>query len=128
MRNLTVGTLHTYYVVVDGTPVLVHNQGSGPNGLKNASPGLQDLFNNGSIRGKTIIQIRATLVSNGFTQTIANNGAGYLFNGPNGEQVRVMRRNGGWDIRVKNQYGNYLDDSGNVTDPAGAHGINAECK
>lgn len=34
-----------------------------------------------------------------------------------------MSRNGGWDIRIRNQYGNYLGPTGEVVPPAQAHGI-----
>lgn len=35
-----------------------------------------------------------------------------------------MYRQGGWDIRVRNAAGNYLDEFGNVARDAGhAHGI-----
>jgi hypothetical protein len=41
-----------------------------------------------------------------------------------GEEVRVMSRGGGWDVRIKNASGNYLDEFGNVGLPASTHGIN----
>jgi hypothetical protein len=34
-----------------------------------------------------------------------------------------MYREGGWDIRIRNRYGNYLDQSGNVAPPTQTHGI-----
>lgn len=34
-----------------------------------------------------------------------------------------MRRSGGWDIRVRNASGNYLDEFGNVAAPGGTHSI-----
>ncbi len=40
-----------------------------------------------------------------------------------GEEVRSMRRGGGWDIRGRNAHGNYLDACGNVADPADPHGV-----
>lgn len=30
---------------------------------------------------------------------------------------------GGWDLRARNQFRNYLDEFGNVVDPADAHDI-----
>jgi hypothetical protein len=51
------------------------------------------------------------------------NKRGYLFRGPGGEQVRIMRRGGGWDVRVQNRYGNYLDRFGDVGTPQTTHGI-----
>lgn len=94
-----------------------------PNGLKNASPGLKAIFSDGGVAGKSIISIRQDLLDDGFTQTLTQNKSGYLFENQLGEQVRIMRRNGGWDIRIRNQYGNYLDQSGNVAAPSQAHGI-----
>jgi RHS repeat-associated protein len=94
-----------------------------PTGLKNASQGLQLLFSGGSIKGKSIIDIRTQLVKNGFKQTVTRNGQGYLFRNSTGEAVRVMSRDGKWDIRVQNQFGNYLDEFGNVGSPASTHNI-----
>jgi RHS repeat-associated protein len=94
-----------------------------PAGLKNASQGLKSLFSDGSISGRSIIGIRSELLDDGFTQELAANRSGYLFENSLGEQVRIMYRNGGWDIRIRNRYGNYLDQSGNVAPPAQAHGI-----
>ena len=71
-----------------------------------------------------IINIRNILRQNGFTQTITRNGSGYLFRNAAGEEVRVMSRGGGWDVRIKNANGNYLDEFGNVGLPASTHGIN----
>lgn len=56
---------------------------------------------------------------------LSRNKKGFLFVNDLGEQVRIMRRNSAWDIRVYNQYGNYLDALGNVAKPSNAHGINA---
>jgi len=98
-----------------------------PNGLKNASNGLKSLFSDGSVSGKSIISIRQELFDDGFTQRLSDNRQGYLFEkqvGPNAfEQVRIMNRGGGWDIRIQNRYGNYLDPTGNVVPPAQSHGI-----
>jgi RHS repeat-associated protein len=94
-----------------------------PNGLKNASAGLRSLFSDGSVSGKSIISIRSQLLDDGFTQQLAANKSGYLFENSLGEQVRIMSRNGGWDIRIKNQYGIYLGPTGEVVPPAQAHGI-----
>jgi hypothetical protein len=93
-----------------------------PTGLRNASEGLLELFTPGSIRNKTIIEVREVLTRNGFTQQKAE-GTGYLFTNALGEQVRIMYRNGSWDIRVRNQFGNYLDEFGNVAPPGETHGI-----
>ena len=60
---------------------------------------------------------------NAFTQTITRNGSGYLFRNAAGEEVRIMSRGGGWDFRVRNASGNYLDEFGNVGSPASTHGI-----
>lgn len=51
-----------------------------------------------------------------------------MFDGPAGEQVRIMRRGGAWDIRVQNRFGNYLDEYGNVGSPSGTHGITIESR
>jgi hypothetical protein len=90
--------------------------------LTKMSPGLQNLFKEG-VKGNSIINVRRTLLNNGFTQTITKNKSGYLFTNKAGEQVRIMLRNGGWDARIMNQYGNYLDDIGRVASPASSHGI-----
>ena len=82
----------------------------------------------GGIRGKSIIQVRDILLTNGFTQQLSNNKSGYLFKNAAGEEVRIMQRNGAWDVRVKNQYGNYLDEYGKVAAPANTHGIGVTCK
>ena len=93
-------------------------------GLRQASAGLQELFATGSVRGQPIINIREILVRNGFTQRLTRNRRGYLFTNALGEQVRIMRRGVGWDIRVMNRFGNYLDEFGRVApSPAAAHGI-----
>jgi hypothetical protein len=34
-----------------------------------------------------------------------------------------MNRGGGWDARIMNQFGDYLDEFGNVVDPSLTHGI-----
>jgi RHS repeat-associated protein len=118
--NLTVDDIHTYYVQAADADVLVHNCGSG---LNNASQGLRQLFADGSIRNRTIIGIRETLLDNGFSQGLTNNRQGYLFTNGTGEHVRVMHRSGGWDVRVMNSAGNYLDDVGNVGSNSATHGI-----
>lgn len=89
---------------------------------KGLSTGLTTLFKNG-ISNNSIINIRSTLLSNGFTQSVTRNGSGYLFTNSLGEQVRVMSRNGSWDVRVMNQYGNYLDNLGGIAPPSKTHGI-----
>lgn len=62
-----------------------------PSGLKDASPGLRKLFEDGTIRDRSIIGIRSTLTENGFaSQQLTKNRRGYLFQGLGGEQVRVM--------------------------------------
>jgi RHS repeat-associated protein len=96
------------------------------NGLRGASPGLTELFANGSIRNTPIINIRNTLRQNGFSQAITRNKGGYLFRNAAGEEVRIMRRGGGWDLRIRNSNGNYLDEFGRVDQTGGglSHGIN----
>ncbi len=106
---------------IDSSPYI---GGSVPSGLSKASQGLRALYAAGSLRGRSIISIRSILSQNGFRQTLTRNKKGYLFTNTAGEQIRVMRRNGGWDIRVRNSFGNYLDDVGNVAAPGQTHGIN----
>lgn len=106
--NLSVEGIHTYHVGIDG--ILVHNTCK--------------LFAGGSLDGRSIIGVRSDLLSSGFTQGLAKNKKGYLFTNGTGAEVRVMRRSGGWDARVKNEFGNYLDSSGNVArDADSAHNI-----
>lgn len=93
------------------------------NGLKNASQGFKEIFDNRSLRNQSIINIRDTLTRNGFKQTITNNRKGYLFKNELGEEIRIMNRGGGWDIRVRNRYGNNLDEFGNVAPPSKTHNI-----
>ena len=127
MYNLTVAEAHTFFV--GEGEWLVHNTGKCPTGLKNSTEGLRNLFNlrdTGSIRDLSIIQIREHLLENGFTQGLNSGRAnsGYLFTNSMDEQVRIMNRNGGWDIRVRNGSGNYLDEFGNVPSNSNpAHGI-----
>jgi hypothetical protein len=118
--NLTVAGLHTYYVGDEA--VLVHNAVC-PTGLRGASDGLTSVFGGGSVRGRSIADIRAGLLDDGFTQGLANNKSGYLLTNGAGEQVRIMSRGGGWDIRVRNAAGNYLDEFGNVASPGSTHSI-----
>ncbi len=92
-------------------------------GLRGASSGLQALFSKGSLRGSSITTIRSTLTSQGFKQTLTRNKSGYLFQNAAWEQVRIMRRGNSWDIRVRNRYGNYLDEFGKVGDASLTHGI-----
>lgn len=92
-------------------------------GLKTTSEGLRMLFSSGSLRGQSIISIRTVLRSHGFRVGLTQSQQGYLFTNAQGEQVRIMTRGGGWDIRVRNAYGNYLDDLGNVAPPGQTHGI-----
>jgi hypothetical protein len=114
--NLSIANVHTFYV--GDQAVLVHNS---------CSPGLERIFSEGaggSVRGRSIIEVRSTLLEEGFTMGEAH-GSGYLFENSLGEQVRIMSRGGGWDLRAMNGYGNYLDEFGNVArDAASAHGIN----
>ncbi len=108
--------------VIEGT---VPNLPIGPTSLgnlRNLGAGLRALFKNG-VSGNSIINIRSTLLNNGFTQTITNNGSGYLFTNSLGEQVRIMSRAGTWDVRIMNQFGNYLDELGNIAAPSKTHGI-----
>jgi RHS repeat-associated protein len=99
----------------------------GPNpiigGLKNASTGLKGIFEGGSVQGKSIIGIRSGLLEDGFIQVLSKNKQGYLLTNALGEEVRVMARNGQWEIRIRNQFGNYLDSTGAVSAPKAAHGI-----
>jgi RHS repeat-associated protein len=132
MWDLTVEGIHTFFVANGDEPILVHNQG-GTTG-KGSSGVLTELYEGGSVRGKTIIEIRAILLKGGFTQTI-NEGtkdSGYLFRNGTGEEVRIMNRNGGWDIRVKNSGQQFLDEKGNAPQGKGAsqaaHGISVKCK
>ncbi len=118
--NLTVDGLHTYFVGAED--VLVHNA-AGPTGLRGASDGLTSVFGGGSVRGRSIADIRSGLFDDGFTQGLANNKKGYLFTNSAGEQVRIMSRGGGWDIRIRNAAGNYLDEFGNVAAPGSTHSI-----
>ena len=99
-----------------------------PNGLRNSTPAFQELFASGSIRNMPIINIRNLLRQNGFTQTLTENRSGYLFRNAAGEEVRIMFRNGGWDVRVRNSSGNYLDEFGNVNEPSKTHGIGVVSK
>ena len=93
-------------------------------GLRTATPELAELFASGTIRNMPIISIRNTLRQGGFTQTVTRNGSGYLFRNAAGEEVRIMfRGKGGWDVRIRNSSGNYLDEFGNVGSPASSHGI-----
>jgi RHS repeat-associated protein len=131
MWDLTVDGIHTYYVANGDEPILVHNVG-GTAG-KGSSGILTDLFEGGSVRGKSIIEIRSALLKGGFTQTL-NEGKlknGYLFRNGTGEEVRIMRRSGGWDVRVRNAGGQYLDEFGNAPQGKGAknaaHGISLRC-
>jgi hypothetical protein len=75
------------------------------------------------VHGKSITDIRSQLLGNGFSQGLAKNKMGYLFQNGTDEKVRIVRRGGGWDIRVRNASGNYLDEFGNVAGPADTHGI-----
>jgi hypothetical protein len=100
-----------------------------PTGLKDASSGLRGAFDGGNIRDHSITGLRSALTENGFSrQRLTTNRGGYRFDGPDGEQVRIMRRGGGWDVRVQNRYGNYLDEFGNVASPQNAHGITLRAK
>ncbi|MBG0568525.1 hypothetical protein [Actinoplanes aureus] len=110
-------------MLAGNTPVLVHNTGPCGTGLNNASAGLRGIFSDGGVRGRSIIDIRSQLLDDGFEQVLANNGRGYLFRNSAGEEVRIMRREGGWDIRVRNSHGNYLDEFGNVANPIDTHNI-----
>lgn len=46
---------------------------------------------------------------------------GYVFTNTEGEQVRLMRSNKGWYMRVRNKAGNYLDKLGNPGDRSSTH-------
>jgi hypothetical protein len=59
----------------------------------------------------------------GFKQGLSKNKSGYLLKNGAGEEVRIMKRGGGWDIRVRNASGNYLDEFGDVAQPGPAHSI-----
>jgi hypothetical protein len=95
-----------------------------PTGLRHASAGLRALFADGSVAGRSIIGVRDTLTRHGFSrQVLSNNKKGYRFLGPADEEVRVMRRGGGWDIRIQNSKGNQLDEYGNAGTQQTSHGI-----
>ncbi len=95
-----------------------------PSGLRVASNALRALFEGGTVEGKSIIGIRNVLLRSGFTQSLSESGEGYLFRNALGEEVRIMNRNGGWEIRVMNHFGNYLNKTGDVApDRASSHGI-----
>lgn len=63
------------------------------------------------------------LSDDGFVQRLADNKSGYLFSKGLREEVHIMRRHGGWEVRIKNQAGNYLDEFGNVNSSGVAHEI-----
>ena len=92
-------------------------------GLRNASAGLSGLFKaGGGLADNTLIGIRSGLIENGFTMSLADNGAGYLFTNAAGEQVRLMSQGAGsWYLRIRNAAGNYLDDLGNPASNAASH-------
>ncbi len=88
---------------------------SGGNILK-LGTGLRELFKAG-VRNNSIINVRNVLLNNGFKQGLSLNKQGYLFTNAIGEEVRIMRRAGAWDIRMMNKGGNYLDEFGNFNSP-----------
>ena len=90
--------------------------------LKNASSGLRALFDaSGNLSTTSMIGVRSTLREHGFTMRLADNKKGYLmFNGL-GEEVRLMRGQNGWYMRIKNADGNYLDHLGNPGSQATTH-------
>lgn len=90
--------------------------------LKQLGSGLRKLFSGGA-RNKSLIQIREMLLKDGFTQGLTRNKKGYLFKNASGEEVRLMKRNNGWDIRIRNKNGNYLDEYGNVSGAKDSHNI-----
>lgn len=115
-----------------GMSMMAGKGGQVPTGLRDASPGLEELFSGGSVRGRSIIGIRQTLLKNGFKMS-KTKGFGYLFKYPAKkqgffEQVRIMSRKGTWDIRVQNGQGGNLDEFGNQADPNLTHGINVLSK
>jgi RHS repeat-associated protein len=89
---------------------------------KEASDGLINLFRNG-LESPSIINVRSQLLRDGFQQTLTTKKSGYLFRHISGEEVRIMRRNGSWDLRIKNRFGNDLDRLGNVGIPETTHDI-----
>jgi len=93
-----------------------------PTGLRVASEGLRRIFDGGSVRGRFIPNLRKVLLDDGFSLGRAARGAGYLFE-KGLEEVRIMRRNGGWDVRMRNRFGNDLDEWGNVAPSDLTHGI-----
>jgi RHS repeat-associated protein len=108
---------------------LFFSKGKTPTGLRNATPGLRELFSGGSVRNMPIINIRQILLKNGFVRRLTDNRQGILYENAAGEQVRIMSRNGGWEIRIFNKTGNYLDEFGNVApNRAMSHGINVISK
>ena len=118
--NLSIEQVHTYHV--GDTDTLVHN----------TCPQFGGIFQDGSIRGTTIISLRQKLLSAGYSQKLARNKKGYLFvkNEANAGNVRIMRRNGRWDVRIQNEEGNYLDEWGRVDKSEGrdSHGIFVESR
>ncbi len=113
-------------------PMQMAGKGGGklPGGLNNASTGLKELFSEGSLKGRSIIGIRQTLMKNGFKMSKADTN-GYIFRmpGKSVEHVRIMSRAGGWDVRVQNEGGGWLDEVGNqVTGRSASHGINVFSK
>lgn len=111
------------YYSIENNPII-----NSVSGIKNLSSGLVKLFSNGSIRNKSIIDVRKTLLDNGFKQGVSENKKGYLFKNNIGEEVRIMYRNGKWDIRVKNKFNNYLDEFGSPNNPDKTHNINLNSK
>ena len=91
-------------------------------GLRNASDGFRGIFQNGGVRNKPIIDIRSALKEGGFDMELTKNRSGYWYRRGK-EEVRIMRRNGQWDIRIRNGHGNYLDEFGNVAGNSQNHNI-----
>ncbi|TYB56006.1 hypothetical protein FXF51_45130 [Nonomuraea sp. PA05] len=70
----------------------------------------------------SVFLLASELLNDGFTQGLTKNKKGYLFRNAAGEEVRIMRRNGAWDIRIRN----YLAENGDVAPPNSAHQITAK--
>ncbi len=91
-------------------------------GLRGASAGLRALFSEGGgLADESIIGIRAILKENGFVMGLTENKSGYLFTNGTGEEVRLMRRENGWQLRIMNAARNYLDALGNPGPNATTH-------
>jgi RHS repeat-associated protein len=91
-------------------------------GLQGASAGVARLFKaSGGLADESLIGVRSMLQESGFVMRLADNKQGYVYLSQAGEEVRLMRGNQGWYMRVKNAAGNYLDALGNPGSKATTH-------